>query len=57
MDEKQRLLEKVLDMDDMESKAALIYIVNGMPVVETVEKAYNQLRRSVRKCKSAIKGG
>ena len=57
MDEKQRLLEKVLDMDDMESKAALIYIVNGMPVVEAVEKAYNQLRRSVRKCKSAIKGG
>jgi hypothetical protein len=47
--EKRKLLAQVLDMEEIEMRAALIEIVNGVPVDRAIEQAYNYIRREARK--------
>jgi hypothetical protein len=50
MDEKMRdLLARVLDMDETEMRAALIAIVNGVPIDQAIDEAYNVFRREAMK--------
>jgi hypothetical protein len=52
MDDKIRdLLARVLDMDEYELKSALIAIVNGSPMDEAIDAAFNVFRREAMKMK------
>jgi hypothetical protein len=50
MDSKTRdLLARVLDMEELELRATLIAVVNGIPIEEAIDEAYNSIKRQARK--------
>ena len=56
MDERMRgLLVRVLDMDETELRAALIAVVNGVPIDQAIDAAYNVFRREAMKIRGIPK--
>jgi len=50
MDEKKKdLLSRVLDMDEVELRAALLQVIEGVPIDQAIDAAYNYIRHEARK--------